>query len=70
MERLFDRGSAVHRVLYTTNALESVNSSFRLVTRKDAFPNEQTLLKPLYLRVTEQLLVRISDEIAELSLSL
>ncbi len=53
VEQLFDQGSAVRRVMYTTNALESVNSSFRLVTRKGAFPNEQALLKPLYLRVTE-----------------
>ncbi len=53
VEQLFDQGSAVRRVMYTTNALESVHASFRLVTRKGAFPNEQSLLKPLYLRVTE-----------------
>ncbi len=53
VEQLFDQGSAVRKVMYTTNALESVNSSFRFVTRKGAFPNEQALLKPLYLRVTE-----------------
>ena len=38
---------------YTTNAIESVNSSFRKVTKKGAFPNENALLKLLYLRITE-----------------
>ncbi len=53
VEQLFDVGSAVHRVMYTTNALESVNSSLRIVTRKGAFPNEDALRKLLYLRVRE-----------------
>ena len=39
--------------MYTTNAIESVNSSFRKVTKKGAFPSEDALLKLLYLRVTE-----------------
>lgn len=51
--QLFDYGSAVRKVMYTTNAVESVNSSFRKVTRKGAFPNENALLKLLYLRITE-----------------
>ena len=51
--QLFDYGSAVRKVLYTTNAVESVNSSFRKVTKKGAFPNENALLKLLYLRITE-----------------
>ena len=53
MEQLFDYGSAVRKVMYTTNAVESVNSSFRKVTKKGAFPNENALLKLLYLRITE-----------------
>lgn len=53
VEQLFDLGSAVRKIMYTTNALESVNASFRIVTRKGAFPNENALLKLLYLRVTE-----------------
>lgn len=53
VEQLFDYGSAVRRVMYTTNAVESVNSSFRKVTKKGAFPNENALLKLLYLRITE-----------------
>lgn len=51
--QLFDYGSAVRKVMYTTNAVESVNSSFRKVTKKGAFPNENALLKLLYLRITE-----------------
>ena len=53
VEQRFDLGSAVRRVMYTTNALESINSSLRIVTRKGAFPNKNALLKLLYLRVTE-----------------
>ena len=51
--QLFNYGSAVRKILYTTNAVESVNSSFRKVTKKGAFPNENALLKLLYLRITE-----------------
>ena len=39
--------------MYTTNAIEAVNSSFRKVTKKGAFPNETALMKLLYLRITE-----------------
>ena len=39
--------------MYTTNAIESVNSSFRKVTKRGSFPNENTLFKLLYLIVTE-----------------
>lgn len=53
IEQLFNYGSSVRKVMYTTNAIESVNSSFRKVTKKGAFPNENSLLKLLYLRITE-----------------
>ncbi len=36
-----------------TTTVESINSSFRKVTKKGAFPNENALLKLLYLRITE-----------------
>ena len=39
--------------MYTTNAIESINSSFRKVTKKGAFPNENALFKLLYLRCLE-----------------
>ena len=51
--QLFNYGSAVRKVMYTTNALEAVNSSFRKVTKKGSFPSEQAVYKALYLRITE-----------------
>ena len=53
IEQLYDYGSAVRKVMYTTNAIEAVNSSFRKVTKKGSFPNENAVYKLLYLRVTE-----------------
>ena len=50
---MFSYGSAVRKVMYTTNAIESVNSSFRKVTKKGSFPNEDAVFKLLYLRVQE-----------------
>ena len=37
--------------MYTTNAIEPVNSSLRKVTKKGAFPNEDAVLKAFYLRI-------------------
>ena len=51
--QLFDCGSEVRRVMYTTNALESVNASFRKVVRRGSFPSEEAVMKLLYLRVLE-----------------
>lgn len=51
--QLFRYGSSVRKILYTTNPIESVNSSFRKVTKKGGFPSENALLKLLYLRVSE-----------------
>ncbi|QOR36924.1 IS256 family transposase [Clostridium sp. 'deep sea'] len=53
VEQLFNYGGAVRKVMYTTNAVESINASFRKVTKKGSFPSENALLKVLYLRVTE-----------------
>lgn len=53
VEQLYDYGSEVRRIMYTTNAIESINSSFRKVTKKGAFPNETALFKLLYLRCIE-----------------
>ena len=39
--------------MYTTNAIESVNASFRKVTKKEAFPNEEAVFKVFYLRIQE-----------------
>ena len=53
VEQLFNYGSDVRKIMYTTNAIESVNSSFRKVTKKGTFPNENALFKLLYLRIKE-----------------
>ena len=53
VEQLFNYGSAVRKVMYTTNAIEAVNSSCRKVTKKGAFPSEEAVHKALYLRITE-----------------
>ena len=37
IEQLFDYGTAVRKIMYTTNAVESINSSFRKVTKKVLF---------------------------------
>ena len=53
VEQLFNYGSEVRRVMYTTNAIESVNSSFRKVTKKGSFSSETAVFKVFYLRVKE-----------------
>lgn len=53
VEQLYNYGSAVRKVMYTTNAIEAVNSSFRKVTKKGSFPSEDAVRKALYLRITE-----------------
>ncbi|KAF1129478.1 hypothetical protein B8V05_06080 [Streptococcus agalactiae] len=53
MEQLFDFGSVIRKIMYSTNAIESIHASFRKVTKKGDFPNENALLKLLYLRVSE-----------------
>lgn len=51
--RLFGCGSAVRRIMCTTNALESVNASFRKVVRRGSFPSEGAVMNLLHLRVLE-----------------
>jgi len=41
--------------MYTTNAIESVNSSLRKVTKKGFFENENSVFKIFYLRITGEL---------------
>lgn len=53
VEQLFHYGSAVRKAMYTTNAIESVNASFRKVTKKGSFPNEDAIFKIFYLRIQE-----------------
>lgn len=53
VEQLFNYGSAVRKVMYATNAIESVNSSFRKVIKKGVFSSENAVIKALYLCITE-----------------
>ena len=53
VEQLYNYTEAIRKIMYTTNAIESVNSSFRKVTKKGTFPNETSVLKILYLRILE-----------------
>jgi transposase-like protein len=39
--------------MYTTNVIESVNSSLKKVVKKGSFANDDAALKILYLRVRE-----------------
>jgi transposase-like protein len=42
----------IRRVIYTTNIIKSVHRQFRKLTKtKGAFPNENSLLKLLYLGI-------------------
>lgn len=50
---LFNYGNAVRKVMYTTNVIESVNSSFRKVMKKGSFLSEEAVMKALYLRITK-----------------
>lgn len=53
VEQLFSYGPDVRRVMYTTNCVESVNASFRKVVRRGCFPDDDAVMKLLYLRVRE-----------------
>jgi transposase-like protein len=47
---IFDYPMAIRRVIYTTNAIESLNRSFRKVIKtKAVFPDEDSVFKLLYL---------------------
>lgn len=54
LEPLFELPDEIRKCIYTSNAIESVNSALRKVTRgKGAFPNESSVYKVLYLRIYE-----------------
>lgn len=54
VEQLYNYGSTVRKIIYTTNAIESINSSSRKVTKKGAFSNEDSVFKIFYLHVLER----------------
>ena len=54
LEPLFELPQEIRKCIYTSNAVESVNSALRKVTRgKGAFPSENSVYKVLYLRLKE-----------------
>ncbi len=55
IRQLFNVPSDIRRVMYTTNAIEAVNSSLRKVTKKGFFENENAVFKIFYLRITGEL---------------
>ena len=47
---LFKFSETVRKVIYTTNAIESLNSGYRRLNRgRSVFPDSRALLKALYL---------------------
>ena len=54
LEPLFELPQEIRKCIYTSNAVESVNSALRKVTRgKGAFPSEASVFKVMYLRLRE-----------------
>ena len=51
---IMDYPEEIRKIIYTTNPIESVNSALRKVTNgKGSFPNEEAVMKLLYLRIME-----------------
>lgn len=51
---LFSEPESIRKLIYTTNTIESVNSSLRKVTNgKGMFMNKESLLRVLYLRIND-----------------
>jgi transposase-like protein len=51
---IFKFSADVRKIIYTTNAVESLNSTYRRLNRsRSVFPNETALLKALYLSTLE-----------------
>ena len=54
IEPLFELPAEIRKCIYTSNAVESVNSALRKVTRgKGSFPSEASVFKVLFLRIKE-----------------
>ena len=51
---IFKFSSAVRKVIYTTNSIESLNATYRKLNRqRSVFPSDTALLKALYLSTFE-----------------
>lgn len=54
LEPLYELPEEIRYAIYTSNAVESVNSALRKVTRgKGSFPSEESVFKVLFLRIGE-----------------
>ena len=54
LDPLFELPQEIRKCIYTSNAVESVNSALRKVTRgKGSFPSESSVFKVMYLRIRE-----------------
>lgn len=54
LEPLFELPDEIRKAIYTSNAVESVNSALRKVTNgKGAFPSEDSVYKVLFLRIRD-----------------
>ena len=54
LEPLFELPQEIRKCIYTSNAVESINSALRKVTRgKGAFPTEASVFKVLFLRIQD-----------------
>lgn len=54
IEPLFELPNEIRKTIYTSNAVESVNSALRKVTNgKGAFPHEESVYKVLFLRIKD-----------------
>lgn len=54
LEPLFELPQEIRKCIYTSNAIEAVNSALRKVTRgKGSFPSENSVYKVLYLRIKD-----------------
>lgn len=52
LSNYFKYPEPIRKVIYTTNIIESVHRQFRKLTKtKGAFPNEQSLIKLLYMGI-------------------
>jgi putative transposase len=50
----FDYPNEIRKIIYTTNAIESVNSVIRIATNaRKIFPNDQSAMKVVYLAIRE-----------------
>ena len=55
VRQLYNYPADIRKVMYTTNAIEFVNSCLRKVTKKGFFENENSVFKIFYLRITGEL---------------